>query len=1127
MAFGGRILLACMAGLLFVATAAVPVLAQTEGTIPESDSDHTTEESLLRASNAEQRDVFGWAVSVDGTRAIVGAQNEAGPSNRTIRGGAAYIFERAEDDWSETTILRAPDAAWGDRFGHAVDIDGDWAVVGAYLDDGPSDGAYNAGAAYLFRRSDQGTWAHVTTLRPSDLASGDRFGSSVAIDGDRVLVGAQRENGPSGNARAAGAAYVFTRSGEKTWEEEQVLRASNPDAQDAFGVSVALDGTQALIGAVGDAGPSNAQTDAGAAYLFERSEEGTWTQAQLLRASNAEEGDLFGWSVALEGRHAVVGVHREDGPNNELRRAGAVYVYERIGDTWPAQETALIRSPNIETNDEFGYAVDIDRERLLIGAVSEDGPSAGPMNAGTAYLFENTAQGWSAADGMPFRASNAGRGDLFGRSVALDGPWMIAGTLSEDGPSDEMSQSGAAYFFKRTAPPTVALGDASKGEGSEIVIEGTVGPGGTETTVNVEYREVGTESFLSAIADPSSVSGVGETTVGGRLDDLTPGTDYEVRLVAANTVGGDTSTTASVVLPPVEPVAMHRRTVYGTDAPTDGGWRMLAQPAAGATRASLEDDLDFERYSTPILYRWDGTQWSAQEQSGDPLPRGEGFIVYLSDDASNPLDTEGRTLDVPQGPEDPTADVTIDGLAQETSVHLLGNPYGTAFSLDSLANGNLPAAGFQAIVQVWNPNTKQFEQIVQGEADAHVPAWQGFFLQRTTVGRGETSVTFAAGGQQSGPGALIGSKSPPKMVAARSASDKRSSRTKEVSIQLDVADADGDTVGTDRATLWMDERARDGYDGYEAQDLPPPGTDSYVTATFPIEHRGQVVQRAQAARPFTPVGVIDYQIPLSVRGIQAEGTATLSWPQSLQAQLPEGWTVTLLDTNTGETTDLRDAAYSFKLEQGGKAASPESARFQVRVKSGARPVEVATFEGASVQDGVQLRWTAPSVPNREGFRVLRQVDGTGTWAEVGAVKSSTRKSTSGKSHTYEYTDGDLPYAADSVSYRLKQMDAQGETYMSKSVAVNMTAKMELLGTYPNPARERATVRFSVPSGHQDDDVRLRMYDVLGRQVRTVAAGSITGRQKHQLDVSDLSSGVYILQLKAGSQTKTQRLTVVR
>jgi len=162
--------------------------------------------------------------------------------------------------------------------------------------------------------------------------------------------------------------------------------------------------------------------------------------------------------------------------------------------------------------------------------------------------------------------------------------------------------------------------------------------------------------------------------------------------------------------------------------------------------------------------------------------------------------------------------------------------------------------------------------------------------------------------------------------------------------------------------------------------------------------------------------------------------------------------------------------------------------------------------------------------------LIGQIHGSKKWSASATWPSEGHRLLSQPARTidtYEFTDGNLPYAADSVSYRLKQMGDDGGTYMSKSVAVDMTAKMELLGTYPNPAREQATIRFSVPSGYQEDDVRLRMYDVLGRQVRTVAAGSITGRQEHQMDVSDLSSGVYILQLKAGNRTKTQRLTVVR
>lgn len=119
--------------------------------------------------------------------------------------------------------------------------------------------------------------------------------------------------------------------------------------------------------------------------------------------------------------------------------------------------------------------------------------------------------------------------------------------------------------------------------------------------------------------------------------------------------------------------------------------------------------------------------------------------------------------------------------------------------------------------------------------------------------------------------------------------------------------------------------------------------------------------------------------------------------------------------------------------------------------------------------------------------------------------------------SYRFVDEDLPYAADALTYRLKQVDTDGTTALTEPVTVGRTVQeLELLGTFPNPARTRATVRFAVPNDVPTDAVTMRLYDVLGRRVRTVAGETETGRHELQLDLGDLSSGVYFFHLQAGS-----------
>jgi hypothetical protein len=192
------------------------------------------------------------------------------------------------------------------------------------------------------------------------------------------------------------------------------------------------------------------------------------------------------------------------------------------------------------------------------------------------------------------------------------------------------------------------------------------------------------------------------------------------------------------------------------------------------------------------------------------------------------------------------------------------------------------------------------------------------------------------------------------------------------------------------------------------------------------------------------------------------------------------------------------------------------------------PVELASFEGRATGQGVRLTWKTASEQNNAGFRVERKDEGREArsgWAEVGFVEGEGATS---KPQRYRFTDAKVPYAADTLRYRLWQVDTDGSTSVTEPVTVARGGPdgLELLGTAPNPARQRATVRYGVPES-AEGTVRLRLYDVLGRRVRTAEAAAEAGRHRQALDVSGLPSGVYVLRLTAGGQAVTRKLTVVK
>lgn len=188
------------------------------------------------------------------------------------------------------------------------------------------------------------------------------------------------------------------------------------------------------------------------------------------------------------------------------------------------------------------------------------------------------------------------------------------------------------------------------------------------------------------------------------------------------------------------------------------------------------------------------------------------------------------------------------------------------------------------------------------------------------------------------------------------------------------------------------------------------------------------------------------------------------------------------------------------------------------------PVELAALEATWQEEGVRLTWRTTSETDNAGFEVQRQVSSweETTWSKVGFVEGA---GTTSEPQTYRFTDTELPYDTDVLTYRLKQLDTDGSASYSREVTVRRQSKaVQLLETYPNPARSQVTVRYAVPERQQ---VTITVYDVFGRRLRTVVDDEQQGQQEVTMSVSELSSGTYFLRLEAGGTTRTQRLTVVR
>ena len=321
-------------------------------------------------------------------------------------------------------------------------------------------------------------------LKASNTDAEDHFGRSVAIWGDTVVIGAPLEdsnatsiNGDQGNSGQdfnAGAAYVFVRGGDG-WIQQAYLKASNAEAGDVFGASVAMSENTAVVGATG-------KDDCdGAVYIFVRNGV-IWSQQAYLKASNdGNEWDEFGDSVAISGDTVVVGAPAEqsnatgvngDESDDSAQDSGAVYVFVRNGMSWSQQ--AYLKASNTDEYDGFGWSVSVSGDTIVVGSPNEDSDATGVngdqgnpptipegtnnfLNAGAAYVFVRSNGEWSQQAYL--KASNSGRFDEFGRSVAVSGDTVVVGAPREgsdatgvngsEGDWNTLWEAGAAYVFVR------------------------------------------------------------------------------------------------------------------------------------------------------------------------------------------------------------------------------------------------------------------------------------------------------------------------------------------------------------------------------------------------------------------------------------------------------------------------------------------------------------------------------------------------------------------------------------------------------------------------------------------------------------------------------------------------------
>ncbi len=402
----------------------------------------------------------------------------------------------------QQAYLKASNAEANDGFGAALSLSGNTLAVGSTGEASNGKGinpgsqadnsAPGSGAVYVFQRT-AGVWTQQAYIKASNSEAGDTFGVSISLSGDTLAVSAPNEdsNGKGVNpntqadnsASASGAVYVFQRVGG-VWTQQAYIKASNAEANDFLGQSLALSGDTLAVSAPYESSNgagvnpntqnNNFALGSGAVYVFQRTG-GIWVQQAYIKSSNSEPTDNWGLSVALDGDTLAVG-HRFEASNgkgvnpnsqfdNSAPASGAAYLFQRIGGVWTQQ--AYIKASNAEAGDLFGTSVSVWGDTLAVGATGEssNGKGVNPNrqfdntvpSSGAVYIFQRNGGAWGQQAYL--KASNTGP-DTFGTAVGLFGDALAVGATGESSngtginpntqSDNSVEASGAVYMFRRT-----------------------------------------------------------------------------------------------------------------------------------------------------------------------------------------------------------------------------------------------------------------------------------------------------------------------------------------------------------------------------------------------------------------------------------------------------------------------------------------------------------------------------------------------------------------------------------------------------------------------------------------------------------------------------------------------------
>ncbi len=672
--------------------------------------------AALTASGSKSLTLVAQPAAAGGLAAVAGDEQVKLTWNDPVAGSPPIAkYQLLQLDPSKLT---ASDGLRGDEFGISVAVDGDTAVIGAYLDD--TTNGDNSGSAYVFTKV-SGVWRQAAKLTASDGAANDEFGYSVAVDGDTIVVGAHQDDADDQDNNE-GAAYVFTEPalGWGDWSTLDTdgkaaltvkLTAYQGAANDEFGISVAVNGNTILVGAhQNDADASD--NNEGAAYIFTKSSSG-WGNAPAsgdhrvetakLIASDATAGDEFGISVAVDGDTAVIGAYHDDHTDdgNTIGNAGSAYVFTKVSGVW-SQKAKLIALDGA-ANDEFGISVAVNGDTVVVGARQND------TRSGAAYVFTKVSGVWSQK--AKLIASDGAADDEFGISVAVEGDTVVIGAYQDD---DNGDLSGSAYVFIRDSSGGWRQRDKlTASDGAERDRYGySVGVSG-DTVVVGAYSDDSNEANTGAayflrIPGWTDIPDSAATTTSHIVTGLSNYVEHTFQVRGVNAAGGGLASDRAGGTP-----------TFAIPDPPDGLTADAGDAVVDLTWVDPEDST-IEKYQ--LLQIIQGGKLTAAS-TDDPVVRGDGFGIsvavdgdtavvgaYQDDDATNgdnPGSAHVFARSSPTAPWSWSAKLTASDAAENDEFGISVAVDGDTIVVGAHQNDSNKGAAY---VFTWNSSNSKWEQ---------------------------------------------------------------------------------------------------------------------------------------------------------------------------------------------------------------------------------------------------------------------------------------------------------------------------------------------------------------------------------------------------------------------------------